>query len=297
MNRSEFGKLVASLRDDLSWTQRDLAKKSGLDISVISNIERGERRMLLKDNIHVRLADSFRLTSLERMEFMLAASSVTEIGKIRRKGNPPKDQFDPGSFLKRIGENIASIALPVFVTDAFCDIVLANYCVIDFYGLPSEIIETAESMTGGYNTLRYIFDPRFNFLESPRSGDWERLALINTRYFRRQTLRVRSKPYFAELLRELHDAEKYPSFDRCWQKVLFDELDDYSLSIASSEGTDSAHSFVSVETLLAITPYGELYMHQVLPLNRKTAERIANISKKVGEGYGEFAVFPDKRKL
>ena len=57
MNRFEFGRLVASLREDMRWTQLELAEKSGVDISAVSNIERGERRTLLKDNMLVKLAD------------------------------------------------------------------------------------------------------------------------------------------------------------------------------------------------------------------------------------------------
>jgi hypothetical protein len=97
------------------------------------------------------------------------------------------------------------------------------------------------------------------------------------------------------LLREFLDNKKYPSFERCWRKILFEGYDDFSLPIQRSEPTDE-HSFVAVESLLALTPYGELYMHQILPLNRRTAERIEKISKKVGEGYEQFAPFPDKRK-
>ena len=51
MNRFEFGTLVASLREDMRWTQLELAEKSGMDVSAISNIERGARRTLLKDNM------------------------------------------------------------------------------------------------------------------------------------------------------------------------------------------------------------------------------------------------------
>ena len=297
MNRFEFGVLVASLRNDLGWTQKDLAKKCGLETAVISNIERGQRRTLTGQDIPVKLANGFRLTSLERMEFILAAGSVTGDEKPRRKNTSPAQQpFDPDALLKRAGRQIAGIALPVFVTDAFCDIVLANHCVIDFYGIPPALLQSAGTVTGGYNILRYIFDPLSNFLDSPLSDEWERLALNNTRYFRRQTLRVRSKPYFAELLKELRDPEKYPSFDRCWQKILFDEFDDHFLSITRSQDPESEHSFVSVETLLTATPCGELYLHQILPLNRRTAERITGCMKRTGQGYQLFAPFPDKRK-
>ncbi|MBI5962914.1 MAG: helix-turn-helix domain-containing protein [Chloroflexi bacterium] len=295
MNRFEFGTLVASLREDMRWTQMELAERSGVDVSAISNIERGERKTLLKDNILVKLADGLQLTSMERQEFLFAASGVTELEMVRKEHIRAKKQFDPKAFLKETGEHIACIALPVLVTDAFCDILLTNHCLIEFYGAAPELLKNAEHIIGGYNTMRYIFDPLSNFPEAIGNDSWERLALINARYFRRRTLRVRSKPYFADLLRELLDNKKYPSFERCWRKILFEDHDDFSLPIQRSD-PNNAHSFVAVESLLALTPYGELYMHQILPLNRKTAERIEKISKTVGEGYELFAPFPDKRK-
>ena len=295
MNRFEFGTLVASLRDDMRWTQMELADRSGVDISAISNIERGERKTLLKDNLLVKLADGFQLTSRERQEFLFAASGVTELETVQKEHLRVKKQFDPKAFLKETGEHIACITLPVLVTDAFCDILLANHCVIDFYGVPPELLQNADAIIGGYNTMRYIFDSHSNFPEMIGNDSWERLALINARYFRRRTLRVRSKPYFPKLMKELLDNNKYPSFERCWRKILFEDYDDFSLSMHRSD-SNNAHSFISVESLLALTPYGELYMHQILPLNRKTAERIEKISKKVGEGYEQFAPFPDKRK-
>ncbi|NOT06561.1 MAG: helix-turn-helix domain-containing protein [Anaerolineales bacterium] len=295
MNRYEFGALVASLREDMRWTQLELSERSGVDISAISNIERGERKTLLKDNMLVKLADGLQLTSMERQEFLFAASGVTELDTVRKELARVKKHFDPTTFLKETGEHIACITLPVLVTDAFCDILLANHCLIDFYGVSPELLQNADTIVGGYNTMRYIFDPLSNFPEILGNDSFERLALINTRYFRRRTLRVRSKPYFAKLLKELLDNKKYPSFERCWRKILFEEHDDFSLPIQRSD-PDNAHSFVAVDSLLALTPFGELYIHQILPLNRKTAERIEKISKKVGEGYEQFAPFPDKRK-
>jgi transcriptional regulator with XRE-family HTH domain len=295
MNRFEFGTLVASLREDMRWTQVELAERSGVDISAISNIERGERKTLLKDNILVKLADGFQLTSMERQEFLLAASGVTELETVRKEHNREKKQFDPKNFLKETGERIACITLPVFVTDSFCDIILANKCLMDFYNAPAELLESAASIIGGYNTMRYIFDPLSNFPETIGNASLERHALINARYFRRRTLRVRSKPYFTKLLNELLDNKKYPSFERCWRKILFEDYDDFVLPIHQPDPND-AHSFVSVESLLALTPFGELYMHQVLPLNRKTAKRIEKVSLAAGEGYELFAPFPDKRK-
>ncbi len=295
MNRFEFGTLVASLRNDMQWTQQELSARSGVDISAISNIERGERRTLLKDNILVKLADGFQLTSMERMEFMFAASGVTEVEKVRKEESSTKKPFNARSFIKETGENIASITIPAYVADSFCDIVLANHCVIDFYSITAEMFQGARSAIGKYNMMRYIFDPSSNFIDSVDDNRWNRVALMNARYFRRRTLRVRSKSYFSKLLKELRDTDKYPAFETCWQKILFEEHDDYLLPIHDAD-PDNAHEFVTVETLLAITPHGELYLHQLLPLNRKTAERMEKISKRVGKGCEQFAAFPDKRK-
>ena len=295
MDRFEFGALVASLRDDMRWTQLELAEKSGVDVSAISNIERGARKTLLKDNLLVNLADGFQLTSMERQEFLFAASGVTELEAVRKENIRAKKQFDPGIFLKEIGEHIACITLPVLVTDSFCDILLANHCLLDFYGAPPALFENADHIVGGYNLMRYIFDPLTNFQELIGDDSFERLALINVRYFRRRTLRVRSKPYFSSLMTELLNNKKFPSFERYWRKMMFEGDDDFSTPMMRSQ-PDYNHSYVAVESLLALTPYGELYLHQVLPLNKKTAKRIEKITDKVGEGYTLLSPFPDKRK-
>ncbi len=297
MDRFEFGTLVASLREDMRWTQMELAKKSGVDISAISNIERGERRTLLKNNMLLKLADGFRLTSMEKMEFLFAASGVTEIEKVRNENTPAKKQFNARAFIEETGRQIARIALPAFITDAFCDILAANHCVIDFYNIPKELIQNGKSMIGGYNEMSYVFQFNSNFPDIIGNDSLERLALINVRYFRRRTLRVRCKPYFPILLNEFLNNKKYPAFERCWRRILFEDIDDFSLPIHRSAETVYAHSFVSTESLFALTPYGELYLHQLVPLNRKTAERMAKTSKKAGEGYELLAAFPDKRKL
>ena len=295
MNRFEFGRLIASLRNDLDWTQMELSRKSGLDVSVISNIERGERKTILKDNIHLKLAEGFHLTSLEKMEFMLAAGSVTGNEKVRTKRGHPKVQFDAATFLKEAGGQIARIKLPVFITDSFCDALLANRCARNFHNIPPVMIQSAGATIGGYNLMRFIFDANSGFPAVIHNDDLERKALVNVRYFRRRTLRVRHKPYFAGLLKELLDNKKYPSFERCWRKALFEEFDDFSLPLETVR-EDDANSFLSTDTLYAITPFGEVYMHTLLPLNQKTADLMEKLSKKSGQGYDLFAAFPDEQK-
>ena len=294
LNRFEFGLLVASLRDDMHWTRQELAARSDVSLSVIRSIERGERKTLLKDGILQKLADGLHLTSMERMEFIFAASGVAETDIFRGR-DEQHASFDSGAFLREAGEQIARLALPAFISDPFCDIVLANHCTLALYNIPAELVSSAGSIISGFNMMRYIFDPRSNFFDLTNEKTWERPAVVNAHYFRKRTMRVRSKLYFTQLLAELLDQQKYPAFERYWRKILFEDHDEYShpFYIVAPQG---AHEFITVETLFALTPHGELYLQQLLPMNRLTADRFALIAQKAGEGYELFAPFPDKRK-
>ena len=297
MNRFEFGVLVYSLREDIRRTQADLAERSGIDVSVISCIERGVRKGLLKDNVLMKLAQGLQLTSLERREFLFAASGVADQETPRKDddGGRKMKKFDANAFLLDLGEQISRIALPVFVTDSFCDVILANRCAIEFYYIPHSMLLNAKDMIGGHNQARYIFHPDSKFQELFRD-DWENQAIIHLRYFRRRTLRFRATQYYSKLMKELLDNKKYPLFEKYWQKMLFEPHDDYFHPIQKPNSKD-AHAFIEVDSLLALTQYGELYLHQASPLNKKTAKRIETIYNKVGEGYAQFTSFPDKRKF
>lgn len=294
MNRFEFGAVVASLRQDMRWTQAELAERSGVEISAISNIERGERKGLLKDDVLVKLALALRLTTLERREFLFSASGVGELEVMRQNHEGTRKGIDAKSLLKGVGQHIACITLPVFITDAFCDVLLANHCALEFYQPTRALLATASDEIGGYNELRYVFHADSDFPQ--QSGDdWERLALISTHHFRRRTLRFRSKLYYASLMKELFNREKYPYFEEFWRRIPFESHDDYSIPMQQPDATNT-RAFVEMESLLSLTPYGELYMHQLLPLNKATARRMEKIANKVGNRFAEFAPFPDKRK-
>jgi transcriptional regulator with XRE-family HTH domain len=295
MNRFEFGMLVASLREDMRWTQLELAEKSGMDVSVISNIERGARRTLIKDNMLVKLADGLQLTTMERREFLFAASGVAEVDTVRKESHRTKTHFDPVVFLQEVGEHIACIPAPILVTDSFCDILMANRFALEYYNTPESIIDSASSVAGGYNMMRYVFHVDSTFQDIYKDGEWEIQALINLRYFRKRTMRVRHKPYFSTLIRELLNNKTYPSFERHWRKMLFESFDYYSLPIGKPK-PDSPNEVTGIESHFAVTPHGELFLQQIVPINKKTSERFEKIMAKVGEGYLLFAPFPDKQK-
>jgi transcriptional regulator with XRE-family HTH domain len=295
MNRLEFGMLVASLREDLRWTQAELAEKSHLDVSVISNIERGAKR-ILSDDLLLNLADGLLLNTMERQEFLFAANGVDEAAVVRKEPPLAKARFNPEAFLKETGEHIGSIPSPVLVTDSFCDVLLANHCALEYYDTPKSLMNSIDASVDGYNMMRYVFHAKSTFQEAANFNLWEALALVNMRYFRRRTMRVRHKPYFAALLRELlTNHANYPSFERYWRKMLFESIDYYSVPMGKHPPED-ANAIVGVETHFAVTPYGELFWQQIVPKNKKTARRFEKIMERVGEGYQRFAPFPDARK-
>jgi hypothetical protein len=59
---------------------------------------------------------------------------------------------------------------------------------------------------------------------------------------------------------------------------------------------ENTNAVMGLESLLAVTPHGELYLQQLLPMNKKTSQRLEKIMDKVGEGYRQFAPFPDRQK-
>jgi transcriptional regulator with XRE-family HTH domain len=83
MNRRDFGELVATLRQDLGWTQFQLAEYAELDEAVVSQIERGVKKYF-EPELLFRLANALQLTSLERHEFILATSGLDERQIVRQ---------------------------------------------------------------------------------------------------------------------------------------------------------------------------------------------------------------------
>ena len=97
MNRKEFGELVATLRQDMDWTQSELAEYADVNDAVISQIERGVKKHFEPELLFC-LANVFQLTTLERREFFLAASGLDQKQIVRqpsaaiaRKVRPRRD--------------------------------------------------------------------------------------------------------------------------------------------------------------------------------------------------------------
>jgi hypothetical protein len=74
------------------------------------------------------------------------------------------------------------------------------------------------------------------------------------------------------------------------------EIDDDNYVQIGIPWAEKTRAFTETETLLAPTPYGELYLHQLSPLNQATLKEMASRAKALGAGYTEFARLPDRKK-
>jgi transcriptional regulator with XRE-family HTH domain len=295
MNRFEFGQLVASLRLDIGWTQTELAEQSGLPVAVISNVERGERRGLLKDNILLKLAQGLQLTSLERREFVLAASGVAE----QELNQPVEDRQlsfrQAEKFIGDMSESIACFTVPAFVTDSYSDILLVNNAALSFYNPPQFFLETDTGQVGAFNQMRYVFHAKTSMREL-QGPVWEKSALMAVRYFRRRTMRVRATRYYADLMEHLRDEREYPLFYKFYRRILYELHDDFYHEVKKPVDENEV-AFSEFTVFLATTPFGELNLHYLAPLNDKTSGIFAAVYQQVGRGSQRFALYPDMRKI
>ncbi|HUE99998.1 MAG TPA: helix-turn-helix transcriptional regulator, partial [Anaerolineales bacterium] len=191
MKRKEFGELVAALRQDLGWKQFDLADYSNVDDAVISQIERGVKKYF-EPQLLFRLANAFQLTTLERQEFVLAASGLDEREIVRQpSANVATDVFDATKILERMIALTAELRVPAFLGDVYGDVIAANKIMIAFYNVPASMLENAASIPGGYNAARVNFG---RDLVGRRHviDNWDNYALNSMRAFRENSLRYRA---------------------------------------------------------------------------------------------------------
>ena len=98
MDRKEFGKLIAALREEHIefsakgmgvWTQAKLAKEANLPEKAISQIEQG-RKMNLDAQTMTQLARALKLTAVEQVELFAAAAEVgaDPAYMLREQANP-----------------------------------------------------------------------------------------------------------------------------------------------------------------------------------------------------------------
>lgn len=294
MNRKEFGELVATLRQDLGWTQFQLAEYAEVDEAVVSQIERGVKKYFEPDLLF-HLANALQLTTLERQEFVLAASGLDETQIVRQPSAvTATDVFDATKILERMIALTADIHLPAFLIDVYSDVVAANKMMLAFYNVPPAMLETAATVPGGYNTTRLNFG-RDLVGRKHVTDNWDNYALNSMRSFRENSLRYRAKPYFKYLMKSFRNPTEYPFFDRYWKLVSSTEQDkEMRVDYFSYRHNDLGPLKYIASMTTAVTSFGSLFLVQNLPLDEHTDEVFSQLKLKAGTGVVRFAPWPEK---
>jgi transcriptional regulator with XRE-family HTH domain len=295
MDRKEFGELLSALRQDMGWTQFQLAEYSSVDHAVISQIERGVKKYFEPELLFC-LANALQFTTLERREFILAASGLNEKQSVRQPSvGMATDVFNPRKIVERMMTLTGQIRLPAFLVDVYSDVLAANHIMLAFYEVPSSIILTAAQIPGGYNTTRLNFG-RDSLARTIVANNWDEYALNSMRSFREISLQYRAKPYFKYLMKAFRNPVEYPYFDRFWKLVSSTERDkEVNVDQFSYEHSKyGLLNYVASTTTGAVTSFGNLFLVQNLPLDQHTQDVFNQLQSEAGLGVVRFAPWPDK---
>ena len=217
MNRQDFGQLIASLRQELGWTQFQLAEYAEMDENALSTIERGAKKHL-DPELLLRLANALQLTSLERREFFLGASGIEQEHLVRQPGpNTPTQVFDPQAVINDLLGLIRQIQLPVYLGDAFGDILAFNQSLLEIFQVDPATLKALTLAHEGFSNLHFVYGT----LQSQQAlgKEFSETAIRAIRAFREGSLRYRSKPRYIQLNREFRDRKKYPLLERYWRRT------------------------------------------------------------------------------
>jgi transcriptional regulator with XRE-family HTH domain len=294
MRRKEFGELVAALRQDLGWTQFQLAEYANEDVAVISQTERGVKKFF-EPQLLFQLANVFQLTTLERREFLLAASGLDQKEMVRQPSAAvTTDVFNVRKTLDKIIEVAGQIRLPAYMCDVYGDVIAANIIIQSFFKIPSEYVEKAGQIPAGYNTVRFNFGKEL-MARSNVIDNYDQYALNSMRAFRENSLRYRAQPYFKYLMKIFRDRNEFPLFDRYWKMVSSVEQDKESNIDYFSYPHDTFGEIKYIASSAAsMTSFGELFLVQYLPLDENTSQVFEKLAQQAGPGATRFASWPLK---
>jgi transcriptional regulator with XRE-family HTH domain len=295
MNRKQFGELVAALRQDLGWTQFQLAEYSELDDAVVSQIERGVKKHFEPRQLF-RLCNAFQLTTLERREFLIAASGLEQKQIVRQPSAAMStDVFNIRRMLEKMIELTGQVRLPAFLGDVYGDVIAANNIILSFFKLPPSFLEEADRTPAGYSTVRFNFGKDL-IARSHVVDNWEQYAVSSMRSFRENSLRYRAQPYFKYLMSIFRNQNEYPLFERYWKMVSSNEQDkDATTDHFAYHHNQFGRIKYIASSSVSITSFSELFMVHYLPLDEHTSRIFEQLAQRAGQGVSTFASWPNKR--
>ena len=294
MNRKEFGELVATLRQDMDWTQSKLAEYADVEDAVISQIERGVKKHFEPELLFC-LANLFQLTTLERREFFLGASGLEQKEIVRQiSASTNTDVFNARRVLDKMVERTGQLRIPAYLCDVYSDVIATNQIVLAFFKVPPSFVEEAGRVPGGYNTARFNFGKDL-VARNIVVHNWDSYALNSMRAFRENSLRYRAKPYFKYLMKTFRNPHEYPLFDRYWKMVSSVEQDkEANTDYFSFQHGEFGEIKYMTSSTVSVTSFGELFLVQYLPLDAYTTKVFEELTQQIGTGVTQFASWPIK---
>ena len=294
MKRKEFGRLLSTLRQDMGWTQFQLAEYAQVDEAVVSQMERGVKKYF-EPELLFQLANALQLTTLERREFFLAASGLEQKQMVRQPtAAMATDVFNVREILDKMIELTGQVRLPAFLCDVYGDVIAANKIIWLFFKIPPALLEDADRVPGGYNTTRFNFGKDL-MARSHIVDNWENYALNSMSAFRENSLRYRAKPYFKYLIKIFRNPIEYPLFDRYWKMVSSVEQDNAAnMDYFSYHHAEFGEIKYIPSSTISITSFGELFLIQYLPLDGHTSQVFEQLAQQAGHGAIHFAPWPVK---
>lgn len=290
MDRKEFGKLIAALREEHIefsakgmgvWTQAKLAKEANLPEKAISQIEQG-RKMNLDAQTMTQLARALKLTAGEQVELFAAAAEVgADPAYILREQAGPALQ----TLIKLIGE----IRLPAFICDHYTNVLAGNTLALAVLNVSESMIQAAPTLASGFNLLRVVFAPESPF-RSLMGEHWSERAEASLHYFRATTLRYRHTQRFHAILAEL---SALPAFRDLWfttQNYAEDFTPTWTTYTYHHPELGSVSFIAHISTTL--TNQGALYLTTYLPCTKETTETFETFIRRHGQGVRRFAQWP-----
>lgn len=290
MDRKEFGKLVAALREEHIefsmrgigvWTQAKLAKEANLPEKAISQLEQG-RKMNLDAPTITQLAHALKLTTEEQVAFLAAAAEVGADPQymLREEGAHALQ-----TLLKLIGE----IRLPAFICDHYTNVLASNTLALAVLNVPEPMIQAAPQLASGFTLLRVVFAPESPFRQL-MGEHWTARAADSIHYFRTTTLRYRHTHQFRAILAELSEL---PAFRDLWfatQSYAADFTPSWTTYTYQHPALGQVSFIAHISTTL--TDQGALSLTTYLPCTKETTELFETFIRRHGLGVRRLAQWP-----
>lgn len=289
MNNNDFGLLLQTLRKNSidekgnRWTRDSLSETIHLTRSQLGRLERGDRKYLDSQVLQL-LADAFKLTNLERREFLQAAAGIADAQIYGHQ--QPENQLD------QLLSLMNNLQVPAFILDVYADLVAVNSSILALYQITPDLIAYANKIPAGMNFVNFVYSEELG-LKSLLNSGWREVADMAMLFFRRSTLRYRHTLYFSHLFKTLLKEEL---FDIDWytSQRLDDQCDATFEKLNYLHPKYGSLNYVATETVIN-TSNGELFLLIYNPTSKETVNVFSNLQSECGNSILRLAGWPDKK--